>query len=196
MNKRGAIEMSMTTVVVIVLAMTLLILGLTLVRTIFKGATESVNLLNDKVKGEITNLFAEEGGNIVVKLGAEKTAKVPIGTTNFGIGIGARNPEGEAITSRNILNYKIYLPTETVAKDCKTINQLSDSTARNIFLIQFNTLTQFDEISGPSAFSIVRFSIPSTWKVCSQKFLFDVYRGSELVGASFFIVEVVKSGIF
>ena len=59
-NKKAAIELSIGTVVIIVLAMTMLIMGVVLVRNIFSGATSSVDTLNDKVKGEITSLFSEE----------------------------------------------------------------------------------------------------------------------------------------
>jgi len=60
-NRRGAIELSMTTVVVIVLAMTMLALGLTLVRTLFKGAIYTATSLNTQVQDKINALFQEEG---------------------------------------------------------------------------------------------------------------------------------------
>ena len=122
-NKKGAIELSMTTVVVIVLAMSMLILGLVLIRSIFKGATESVNILNDKVKGEITNLFSEEsGGLFAIKLGADKVARVPIGTQSFGVGLGARTKNGESATTVGTVDhshsYRISLGSET--GDCSS----------------------------------------------------------------------------
>jgi hypothetical protein len=59
-KKRGAIELSMTTVVVIVLAMTMLALGLTLVRTLFTGAIFTATSLNSQVQNEINKIFQSE----------------------------------------------------------------------------------------------------------------------------------------
>ena len=60
LNRKGAIELSMTTVVVIVLAMTMLALGLTLVRTLFTGAIYTAGTLNDQVKNQINQIFQSE----------------------------------------------------------------------------------------------------------------------------------------
>ena len=75
-SKKAAIELSIGTIVVIVIAMTMLVLGLILVKNIFSGATESVDSLNEKVMGEISKLFTDESANVVVKLGSDQTAKI------------------------------------------------------------------------------------------------------------------------
>lgn len=53
-------ELSIGTIVIIVLAMSMLILGLVLIRTIFTGAKYNVDQMNEKVKDEINKLFAED----------------------------------------------------------------------------------------------------------------------------------------
>lgn len=53
-------QMSVGTIVTIVLLMTVLILGLVLVRTIFKGAVENIGSIDQAVKAEINKLFAED----------------------------------------------------------------------------------------------------------------------------------------
>jgi len=63
-KKRGAIELSMTTVVVIVLAMTMLALGLTLVRTLFQGAIYTASSLNTQVQAKLNAMFQEEGKTV------------------------------------------------------------------------------------------------------------------------------------
>ena len=63
-QKRGAIELSMTTVVVIVLAMTMLALGLTLVRTLFQGAIYTAGSLNTQVQDKLNAMFQEEGKTV------------------------------------------------------------------------------------------------------------------------------------
>ena len=78
-NKDGALELSIGTIVVIVIGMSMLILGLVLVRTIFTGSTEAVDVLNEKVQGEIVSLFAAEGSDVVIKLGSDRVVKVKKG---------------------------------------------------------------------------------------------------------------------
>ncbi|MEK6918934.1 MAG: hypothetical protein AABW73_02750 [Nanoarchaeota archaeon] len=64
-NQRGALEMSVGTIVIIVLAMTMLILGLVLVKSIFSGATYNVKVMDEKVKAEINKLFVENKRMVV-----------------------------------------------------------------------------------------------------------------------------------
>jgi len=89
MNKKGAIELSMTTVVVIVLAMTMLILGLTLVRTIFTSATNAVKLTDAQVQDQIKKLFVNEEQRSAIYL-TEQKADVKQGES-FSIAFGIRN---------------------------------------------------------------------------------------------------------
>jgi len=67
-DKKGAIELSIGTIVIIVLAMAMLILGLVLVQKIFTGATEATELVNDNVKAQINKLFNDEGTKTVIYL--------------------------------------------------------------------------------------------------------------------------------
>ncbi len=64
-GKVGAIEMSVGTIVIIVLAMSMLILGMILIQNIFSGASDNVLQMNDKVKGEINKLFVEDKRTVI-----------------------------------------------------------------------------------------------------------------------------------
>ena len=59
-GKTGALELSIGTIVIIVLAMSMLILGMVLVRNIFSGSSENILQMNDKVKDQINRLFVED----------------------------------------------------------------------------------------------------------------------------------------
>ena len=107
-NKKGAMELSMSTIVILVLAMTMLILGLVLVRSIFKGATSSVNDINEKVKGEISGLFVDESSKIIINLGADRIARVQADTDNFGVSFGAKTLDGSAVVPKR-MKYKLSL---------------------------------------------------------------------------------------
>lgn len=60
MKKKAALELSVGTIVILVLAMAMLILGIVLVRNIFTGAGDAVELINDNVKAQINALFNED----------------------------------------------------------------------------------------------------------------------------------------
>ncbi len=59
-NNRGAMEMSIGTIVVIVLAMSMLILGMVLLRNIFEGATNIVDLNDQQISSEIAKIYGDD----------------------------------------------------------------------------------------------------------------------------------------
>ena len=64
MRKKGAMELSIGTIVVIVIAITMLILGIVFVRSVMCGALGLTGDLNNRVKGEINDLFGSTGGEV------------------------------------------------------------------------------------------------------------------------------------
>jgi hypothetical protein len=89
-NRKAAMELSMSTIVILVLAMSMLILGLVLVKAIFTGAKYNVDQMNDKVKGEIGKLFSEDR-KVVMYLPNQK-AEIKQGS-DWGVGFGIKNFE-------------------------------------------------------------------------------------------------------
>jgi len=65
-SKKGAMEMSVGTIVTIVLLMAVLILGIFLVQKIFKSGGNAIDEIDNEVQSQITQLFAKEGNKIAV----------------------------------------------------------------------------------------------------------------------------------
>ena len=65
-STKGAMEMSVGTIVTIVLLMSVLVLGLFLVQKVFSSGTSAVDAIDDQVQNEITKLFVEEGRKLAV----------------------------------------------------------------------------------------------------------------------------------
>jgi len=61
MDKKGALELSMNTIVIIVIGVTLLALGLVFVRGLFDRLSGQTNLIFDEADAAITQLAAHEG---------------------------------------------------------------------------------------------------------------------------------------
>lgn len=59
-NNKGALELSIGTIVILVIGMAMLIMGLVLVRQIFTGGGEAVDLINKNVKAQINKQFNED----------------------------------------------------------------------------------------------------------------------------------------
>jgi hypothetical protein len=191
-NKKGAMELSMSTIVILVLAMTMLILGLVLVRSIFKGATSSVNDINEKVKGEISGLFVDESSKIIINLGADRIARVQADTDNFGVSFGAKTLDGSAVVPKR-MKYKLSLD-DTSNGNC--IDELGRKTVEGFFQQNIGANIEFDEFEGDTAFSIVSMNIPEATQLCSQKVFVDVSDNGAVVGRSTFIVQIVRKGFF
>ncbi len=193
-NKNAAIELSIGTVVIIVLAMTMLVLGIALIRNIFKGATSAVDLSNDKVISEITTLFSDEGSDVVVKLGADQTAKIKQGSGPFAMAIGARKPDKTAITARDTIKYRLSL--DEGVGNCAHSSSYNNANTEKLFKTPVGVDNNFDRFQGSQAFAAIELNIPDGVPLCTQKVFIDVKEKgqSNFYAGNFFIIEVQKKG--
>jgi hypothetical protein len=190
-SKKGAIELSMSTVVIIVLAMTLLIGGLVLVRNIVSGANQVVDLTNDNVLKEINSLFSE-GDKIIVKLGNSKTAKVKANNEPEGIVIASTTIDGDIVAIEDMA-YLLKLDDSSL-DNC--LELLGEEKTLALFNKKFGKEIEFDSSDGSMAAAQITVKIPEGTRVCSQMVKFDVYDGGEFVGRDYFVVEVARNSLF
>lgn len=191
-NKKAALELSIGTVVILVLAMSMLILGLILVRTIFTGATGVVKELDEGVKQEIKNLFIREDDLITIKLGAEKTARIPADGEIYNIAFGARTIDGSRVDSKTF-KYKLSLDTDT-RENC--VSKIGERRVEQFMKQGLNSKINFDEREADKAFALVEIEIPKGTPLCSQKVFIDVEDKGENIGGDFFKFEVIRKGFF
>lgn len=196
-NKNGAIELSITTVIIIVIGVSLLALGLVLVKNIFGGATDSVNSLNSNTMTALANLFGQDdAANVAVKLGPDSTAKIKAGTDSFGVGIAARTPDGSNVGNRSRLQFTLSL--DTTAGNCAATGSLGPTKTKALFKTALNVAHPFDQFSGSNAFAIIFLKIPSGSVACVQKVFIDVKdtsTGDTLDGTAFNL-QIIRGGIF
>jgi hypothetical protein len=191
-TKKGALELSIGTVVVVVIGMSMLILGLVLVKTIFSGSTSSVDDLNEQVQNEILNLFDDNSGNLMVKLGSANTAKVKPGE-RFNVAIGAQHPDGEAV-GRDTLEYKIELSDDS---DENCLKKLGSARAEGMFVTRVNSWNKFDKYSGSNSFGLIEIDVPKGTARCTQKVNVDMRVAGSTIESDgeAFILEISKEGI-
>lgn len=191
-NKKAAIELSIGTIVVIVIAMSMLILGLVLVRNIFQGSTDNIRELNDKVKDQIKGLFQSEDERAVIKL-TEDTATMKQGS-EFGVAFGIRNTESGTVGS-STFHYKLKLDDPYIAETCGV------SAPKALKWSQFGE-GDMAIPAGKIEFNRILFTIPEDAPLCATKFRIIIYRPSK--GESFdspyadpfFFVKITSKSLF
>lgn len=192
-NKKGALELSIGTIVVIVIGMSMLVLGLVLVRTIFTGSTESVETLNDGVMNEIVSLFDDESGNLLIKLGSANVARVKPGK-RFNVAIGAQHPAGEAVELGTVL-YRVQLDSQS-SNNC--LQKLGQRKAEELFVTPLDSWNNFDGFRSSNSFATIEVDVPKGTETCTQKVNVDVRldESQSPFEGDFFVLEVAKEGIF
>jgi len=94
MNKKAQMQMSVGTIVTIVLLMTVLILGLVLVRSIFSGSVENIESIDQAVKSEINKLFSEDDSRKIVVYPPTRLITIKKGNPDYqGFGFSVRNTD-------------------------------------------------------------------------------------------------------
>jgi hypothetical protein len=146
-NKKAAIELSMATIVVLVIAMSMLILGLVLVRTIFSGAKYNVEQMNKKVEAEIGKLFAED--KPVILYLPNNLAEMQQGKV-FNLAFGIKNFE-----KTQKLKWTTEVQDDNIAKKCG----IKETDAQK--WISTGGSGNADIKSGQSYYDTILFNIPA-----------------------------------
>lgn len=181
-NKRAGFEMSITTLVIIVIAVVMLILGLVFVRQIFGTATKSVSIVDQQVRSKLQTMFGEEGGTVTTYT---RTVDIKPGTQGLSFPFAAKTPNGEAISNRNDMKYQI---TKGYG-DCVNVEG---------WFMQFGEgkWISVDQYEGDTSFSDIIITIPKGTTFCSQKINIDVKYKDTAVGGTSFTINVKRSGLF
>ena len=164
-KKKAAMELSIGTVVVIVLAMSMLILGLILIRSIFSGGTEAVNKINDQVLKGIDDMFADSDAKIVIYPATRKII-IQQKTPGEGFAFSVRNTE----LDDEEFTYTIEVQEGfDIADKCK----INSDEAESWLDINSGSFT----ISGSSKMDmpeLVTFNIPENAPVCTIPYNIEI----------------------
>lgn len=180
-HKKAAMEMSVGTIVTIVLLMAVLILGLTLVRTIFFSATDNIDAIDEAIKSQIKDLFSEDSVKKVVILPASREFSVKSGASG-GFAISIRNTGFDSAT----FSYEVKVLE--VAHTCS----LSLAQADNLLI-----LGRSGSVEIPSGDSLenpihVNFRIPEEAPLCDINYQVKILKNGALYGATLTVKLEVK----
>jgi hypothetical protein len=103
-NKKAAMEMSVGTIVTIVLLMSVLVLGLVMVRNIFSGGTDLTSRINQKSLSEVDKIF-EDTDSTLAFVPSDRQVSIKQGNNKDGFAFLVNNQNVRPTRFR----YKIYI---------------------------------------------------------------------------------------
>ncbi len=181
MQKKGAMELSIGTIVIIVLAMSMLILGLVLIKSIFTGAKYNVDTMNDKVKDEINKLFVEDK-KIIIYLANQK-ADIKQGK-DWGVAFGIKNLKTGTVEASKF-NYDVTVANPSEVKQNCGINE-----KEALSWIKAGKEGSINIAPGDTYINIIRFQLSENAPLCIVRYNVNVKADGEFYVADSFDVNV------
>ncbi len=179
-SKKAAMEMSVGTIVTIVLLMSVLILGIFLVQKIFKTSTNAIDGIDTKIQSEIDSLFSTNQNAKYSTIPKEREISIKQGDSG-GFGFSVSNKD----TVDGRFDYTTVV--SEVASNC----QLTETQAENLIIL--GKQGGMDIPSGAKledAF-FVKFQIPETTPLCQITYTVEITK-DEAVYTGFSKVLVIK----
>jgi hypothetical protein len=204
MNRKAAIEMSMNTVITIVLAVVFLILGLTLIRNIYGFADTSMGTINTNLEKQMSQLFPDETTKIAVDNSG--IASIRAGTQDFGYGVVAKTLDGSPIgNSRSALQYALELD-KTAANNCYNNPKISKTAIVSWFGQKISAdssslvYNNIDASNADTGYARISITIPAGTPICAQKvYIYFIDRTdnttSKDLGFTSFTINVLRQSL-
>lgn len=168
MNKKAAIEMSMTTFVTIVLVVIVMVLGIFFIQKIFTSGSNAIDSIDSQVQSEINKLFAEEGSKLAIYPTSRQI------TLKKG-----DDPKGFAFSVRNDdVNTRQFTYTITADDISKCGSTMTKPIAENYLL---GGTGSFELGPGNSLDlpRLVKLEVPESAPPCTIIYSLNVKRGTE-----------------
>ena len=200
-NKKAAMEMSLGTIITIVLSVVFLILALVVLRNMYGFQTESVGSIQEKTLKKINDLYlGDEDINtrINIQLGSDKLAKVRAGNPNFGIGVVAVTRANTPIQNGTDLQFEFRLD-ESSPTNCVKLNTLT--VTKTMFSTPLNTWVDSKYYYDSSGGVTISLSVPSTMRLCNQEVYVrardrTVNPEGEILGQDVFTIQILRKNPF
>ncbi len=180
-TKTGAMEMSVGTIVTIVLLMGVLVLGIFLIQNIFSSAKGAIDLTDQQLRNEINKLFSEDSrisiypGTRLVEIKQESTD---------GVGLGIRNRlTGIAGTSK--FSYEVVVSDPDLESKCGVGEQVARS-----WIVTGRAEKDIPIPSGDYSTQKVLFEIPTGSPLCTVRYRVNVDAAGDAYATDFFDIKI------
>jgi hypothetical protein len=171
-------EMSVGTIVTIVLLVSVLILGIFLIQRIRQSAVKVVDLTDEQLTNEVNKLFAEDKKVVIYP----STQIVTMQQEELGeVGVGIRNLI-QGGTGTEVFSY------EVLVSDASNCRETEEEVASWIVVgsKEDNIAIPTGDISAQR----IRFRIPTGASLCIARFRVNVFADGSAYGSELFDVEV------
>lgn len=165
-SKKAAMEMTMGTMVTIVLLTIVLILGGYFANKVFSSASGSIDSIDQSVKNEINKLFSEDTSKRIVVYPSTRKITLQKGQDDSGFGFSIRNVDG----SPAAFSYEVF----AIENDC-SISLLDADSLIAIGKDRSNIKLDAGSIMSDPVF--VRFNIPESAPPCLIRYAIEVHQG-------------------
>lgn len=179
-SKKAAMEMSVGTIVTIVLLMTVLILGIFLIQKIFSGSSGAIETINSEVESQIEKLFSNEGRKIAVYPTSQEVT-IKKGDDPKGFAFSIRNNDIESAT----FTYEVEVDPQFDEDKCGS----SFSKARgDQYLLAGEGSFELGPGNSLDLPILVKFDIPESAAPCTIIYNLNVKKGRDAyTGAQIFV---------
>ncbi len=167
-SKQGAMEMTMGTMVTIVLLTMVLILGGYFVSQVFFSAKENIENIDTGIKNEINKLFSDDSSRKIVVYPEKREIKIQKGKDNSGFAFSIRNVE----QTESTFSYEV----SAIETSCGMTLTKADEL---IALGKEGTGIKLPAGNFMEDAIFVRFNIPETAPPCRIRYSIDVYKGAK-----------------
>jgi hypothetical protein len=183
-KNKGQMEMSVGTIVTIVLLVTLLVLGIVLIKNIFTSATGVVDLTDQQLRTEINKLFSEDSkisiypGTRLLEIRQEATGGVGIGVKNLMTGT----------TSTATFAYNVVVSDSDLQAKCGVTTQVAES-----WIVTGKSEEGIPIPPGDFTTQKVLFELPAGAPLCTIRYRVNVYTNDNKVYATDFFDLKIKA---
>ncbi len=179
-SRTGAMEMSVGTMVTIVLLMIVLVLGIFFIQKIFRSGTSAIDNIDTSIQNEINKLFGEEGKLLVI-YPTSRQITLKKGDDPRGFAFSIKN---DALDSKSF-SYSIAADSGFDFTKCGS--SFTAAQANSWLVIDSGSFTLAGS-AYPELAELILFTIPKTAPECVIPYRIEVTRdGSSYVGASVFV---------
>ena len=178
-EKRGAMEMSVGTIVTIVLLMGVLVLGIFLVQKIFRSGTNAIDTLDSEIQNQISKLFAEDDKKLAVyPTSRELTIKK------------GDEPKGFAFSVRNDDTEEADFTYDVLAQDASSCGNTLNEEEANDFLLSGSGSFSLGPGNTLDLARLVKFDVPESAPPCTIVYNLEVDKGAEAYSSADIFVTI------
>lgn len=177
-SKKGAMEMSVGTIVTIVLLVSVLILGIFLVQKIFASSSGAIDLTDQQLRSEINKLFSEDK-KLVIYPG---TKFIEIKHEEIdGVGVGIKNLV-QGVAGAQTFSYEVVA---TDVADCGVTKEIAES-----WIVTGKGESGIPIPVGELSSQKVMFRIPVGAPICVARFRVNVFQEQTAYSTDAFDISI------